>query len=337
MGTAIDSILYPWLAKPWQRLNAYLAAQRLPQALLIHGADGIGKTHLAEIFAQKLLCKNPGPFACGDCAGCRLFLAGTHPDFLRIEPAERGKPIAVDAVRHLIANLSLKPQYGGYRIIVFCSAHQLNISAANALLKTLEEPGENTVMLLLTDTPSILPATIFSRCQRLAIPLPDNTVAARWLEEQGTGDATAVLLAAARCAPLKALALIDSDVVEQRRTTFSEYADVAFRRQEPISLAERWSTRAYEDLVDWMISWTIDLIRLLSIPDYPRLDNPDLHEGLETLANRLHLKGVFGFFDLLLQAKRALAGQANRQLLLEELLIHWAQLGRSPQADWDLS
>jgi DNA polymerase-3 subunit delta' len=333
MGTVSGSILYPWLDEPWQRLNAYLSAQRLPQALLIHGADGIGKTQLAETFAQKLLCRNPGTFACGDCAGCRLFLAGTHPDFLRIEPAERGKPIAVDAVRHLIANLSLKPQYGGYRIVAFCAAHQLNISAANALLKTLEEPGENTVMLLLTDTPSALPATIFSRCQRLAIPLPDNAVAARWLEEQGTGDATTVLLASARYAPLKALALVGSDVVQQRRTTFSEYLDVAFRRQEPISLAERWSTLVCDDLIDWIISWTTDLIRLRSIPDCPRLDNPDLREGLETLADRLHLKGVFGFFDLLLQAKRALSGQANRQLLLEELLIHWAQLGRSPQAD----
>lgn len=337
MGTASSGILYPWLDEPWQKLNAYLASQRLPQALLIHGVDGIGKTYLAETFAQKLLCKHPEIFACGDCAGCRLFLAGTHPDFLRIEPAERGKPIAVDTVRHLIANLSLKPQYGGYRIVVFGAAHQLNISAANALLKTLEEPGENTVMLLLTDMPSALPATIFSRCQRLPIALPDDAVAARWLEEQGTGEATAVLLAAARHAPLKALALAESDVVERRRTAFSEYVDVALRRQEPITLAERWSTLAYEDLVDWMVSWTIDLIRLRSVPDSPRLDNPDLRQGLQALVRRLHLKSLFGFLDLLLQAKRALNGQVNRQLLLEELLIHWAQLGQSPQADWYLS
>jgi len=331
----LGSILYPWLDEAWQRLNAYLVAQRLPQALLIHGADGIGKTHLAETFAQRLLCKNPEAFACGDCAGCRLFLAGTHPDFLRIEPVERGKPIAVDAIRHLIANLALKPQYGGYRIVVFCAAHQLNINAANALLKTLEEPGENTVMLLLTDSPSALPATIFSRCQRLSIPLPDNAIATRWLEAQRTGKATDVLLAVARCAPLKALALADSDAVEQRRTAFSECVDVVFRRQEPVSLAERWSTLAHEDLVGWMVSWTIDLIRLRSLPDCPHLDNSDLREGLQALAGRLHLKSLFGFFDLLLRAKRALNGQANRQLLLEELLIHWAQLGRSPQTEWD--
>lgn len=333
MGTDSGKILFPWLEEPWQRLNAYLTAQRLPQALLIHGTDGIGKTRLAETFAQKLLCRNPGVFACGDCTGCRLFLAGTHPDFLRLEPAERGKPIAVDAVRHLIENLSLKAQYGGYRVVVFCEAHQLNISAANALLKTLEEPGENTVMLLLTDTPSALPATIFSRCQRLPIALPDHAVAARWLERQGTGEATAVLLAAARYAPLKALALADSDVVERRKTVFSEYLDVASRRQEPVSLAERWSTLPYEELVDWMISWMMDLIRLRSLPDCQHLDNPDLRDDLQALGPRLHLKGLFGFFDLLMQAKRALNGQLNRQLLLEELLIHWARLGCSSQVD----
>lgn len=329
MGTDSDNILFPWLDGPWQRLNAYLTARRLPQALLIHGVDGIGKTRLAEAFAQKLLCRNPGAFACGDCAGCRLFLAGTHPDFLRLEPAERGKPIAVDAVRHLIANLSLKAQYGGYRVVVFCEAHQLNISAANALLKTLEEPGENTIMLLLTDNPSALPATIFSRCQRLAIALPDHAVAARWLEQQGTGDSTALLLAAAKYAPLKALALADSDVVERRGAVFSEYRDVALRRREPVSLAERWSTLPYEELVDWMLSWVMDLIRLRSLPDYHDLDNPDLRDDLRALGSRLHLKSLFEFLDLLLQAKRASNSQLNRQLLLEELLIHWARLGCS--------
>lgn len=337
MVAEVDSIRYPWLDGAWQRLNAYLAVQRLPQALLIHGIEGVGKTYLAEIFAQKLLCKNPGTFACGVCAGCRLFLAGTHPDFLKLEPEERGKPIAVDPVRHLIATLSLKPQYGGYRIVVFCQAHQLNISAANALLKTLEEPGENTVMLLLTDMPAALPATIFSRCQRLPIALPDDAVVSRWLEEQGTGAATASLLATARHAPLKALALAESDVVEQRKIAFSEYMGVAFRRRDPVSLAEHWSTLAYDDLVDWLISWTIDLIRLRSVPGYSRLENPDLCEGLQALVHRLHLKSLFEFLDLLLQAKRALNGQVNRLLLLEELLIHWEQLGRSPRADRDLS
>lgn len=333
MSTAAGGILYPWLDEPWQKLDAYLVAQRLPQALLIHGADGIGKTRLAETFAQKLLCKNPDAFACGECAGCRLFLAGTHPDFLKIEPVERGKPIAVDAVRHLIANLALKPQYGGYRIIVFGSAHQLNISSANALLKTLEEPGENTVMLLLTDTPSALPATIFSRCQRLPIPLPDHAAATRWLEAQGAGEAADVLLAAARRSPLKALALAGSDVAERRRAAFSDCVDVVFRRQEPISLAERWSALAYEERIGWLISWTMDLIRLRSLPDCPHLDNPDLREGLQALAGRLHLRSLFEFLDALLRAKRALNGQANLQLLLEELLIHWAELGRSPPSD----
>ncbi len=83
----------------------------MPQALLLVGRDGVGKMALAEAFSQRLLCRNPGEYACGDCVSCRLFAAKTLPDFLRIQPEEEGKIIPVDAIRSLIANLALKPQY----------------------------------------------------------------------------------------------------------------------------------------------------------------------------------------------------------------------------------
>ncbi len=322
--------LFPWLENAWYTLNAHLAAGRVPQALLIQGAAGIGKARLAELFAQRLLCLHPGEFACGECAGCRLFLAGTHPDFLKVSPAEPGKGIGVDAIRHLIADLALKSQFGGYRIVVVAPAHLMNISAANALLKTLEEPAERTVMLLLSEAPANLPATILSRCQRLPIAMPDWEAACRWLETRNPDCAGEMLLAAARGSPLTALALAGTDVAERRRTVFGEWRGILLGRGEPVALAERWEKQAHEEFVEWMLSWTADLIRLASAPGCRQLYNPDLRQDLRTLASRLDLEGLFDYWNLMLRSKRALGGQSNRQLLLEELLIRWSRLGTTP-------
>jgi DNA polymerase-3 subunit delta' len=319
--------LFPWLDGPWRTLSAGLAAGRLPQALLIQGAAGLGKTRLAEVLAQRLLCRRPTEFACGRCSGCLLFLAGTHPDFIRMEPSEPGKPINVDSVRHLLASLSLKPQYGGYRVVVFEPAHQLNTSAANALLKTLEEPAAFTVMLLLTDSPSALPATILSRCQRLPVSIPDPAVAVRWLADQHIDKPAEVLLAAARGAPLRALALCKTDVIERRNAVFSECADLLLRREDPVLIAERWEASPHEDYLEWMLAWSVDLIRFRCAPGERSAYNPDLQDKLRTLAQRAEAVRLFEFWDLLLQAKRALAGQVNRRLLLEEVSIAWWRLG----------
>lgn len=324
-----SATLLPWLREPWQALRSRMEGDRLPQALLIQGPSGLGKEKLAETFAQRLLCRQPREFACGECMSCRLFLAGTHPDFLRIQPAEAGKTIGVDAVRELIADLSLKPQYGGYRIVVISPAHQMNLNAANALLKTLEEPAERTLILLLSEAPGALPATILSRCQRLPIALPDPATACAWLARQNL-EAPEMLLAAALGSPLRALALAGSDIITKRRTLFGEFLGLMHGREDPLVLAERWLNQANEDMMEWMLAWTTDLVRLAGAADCPKLYNPDLRDELRTLAQRLPLVGLLESWNLVLKAKRAISGQINRQLLLEELLIHWWRLGRRP-------
>lgn len=314
-----------WLEPHWRRLGAYVQAGRVPQALLIAGPEGVGKGALAEAFSRRLLCRAPGEYACGECASCRLFAARTLPDFLRVEPEEPGKVIPVDAIRGLIASLALKPQYGGRRVVVLSPAHQMNASSANSLLKTLEEPDEHTTLLLLTNSPQLLPATILSRCQRLDVPLPGRAQALAWLAQKGQGGAAEVLLALARGAPLKALALAGEGVVEKRGEFFAGLCGLLERGGEPTALAEGWSKFPCETLAEWMASWTMDLIRLRSAGGGARLDNPDLAERLQALARRLNLQALFGQLDRLGSARRQLAGQANRQLVLEELLIRWLE------------
>ncbi|QSA98963.1 DNA polymerase III subunit delta' [Methylococcus sp. EFPC2] len=324
----------PWLAPAWQRLIAYTANDRLPQALLVTGKPGLGKMRLALAFAQRLLCRSPSDEACGICASCLLFQAQTHPDLQRVEPIEAGKPIIVDQIRGLIEKLALAPQYGGKRVVIIAPAQSMNISAANSLLKTLEEPDAHTLMLLLSDDPHSLPATILSRCQRLNIVPPTRDLALAWLSRKGVAQADA-LLTLAQGAPLRALALAGEDAIERRSGFFSAWQAVGAKRQDPLSVADRWqpsSTKtppvSCESLTEWMLSWTQDLIRLRAASAQADLDNPDLRPGLQALSEKLDLKAIYAFLDRLLAARQMLTGQVNRPLLLEELLILWSRLQR---------
>ncbi len=311
-----------WLTPQWQRLTAYVQSGRVPQALLLVGREGVGKAQLAEAFSKRLLCREPQEYACGECASCRLFAAKTHPDFLRIEPEEAGKAISVDAVRALKANLALKPQYSGRRVVYISPAHQMNVSSANSLLKTLEEPDEHTTLLLLTDSPELLPVTILSRCQRMNLPIPDRSLAITWLKKQGLAENVEVLLTLSRGAPFKALNLANDGMIEKREEFFNAWLGLT-KQDEPATVAEKWSKFACETLVDWMISWAMDLIRLRSAPRNQSIDNLDYIERLLPLAQKLNLKRMFEYLDRLNTGRKLLLGQVNRQLLLEEVLILW--------------
>ncbi|MDQ2695734.1 MAG: DNA polymerase III subunit delta', partial [Pseudomonadota bacterium] len=220
--------LLPWHQDPWARLWERHRAGRLPHALLCCGPAGLGKRRFAQRFAQALLCQSPdGDGApCGRCRRCRLFAAGSHPDYLRLEPAEAGKSIAVDQVRRLGEFLGLTSHFGGFRPALLAPADSLNRNAANALLKTLEEPPAAGVLLLVTDAPSRLPATVRSRCQRLAFAPPDPAAALAWLAPQVGGHDPAVLLALAGGSPLTALACSDAETLERRRALFAAFAGV---------------------------------------------------------------------------------------------------------------
>ena len=160
-----------WHATAWQQLQTSHRQQRLPHALLLSGEAGIGKAEFAARLAASLLCEQPhvDGQACGTCHACQRLGAQTHPDRFRLEPEEPGKAIKVDAVRQLIRNLSLTGHYGGYRVVTVEPAELMNTNAANAFLKTLEEPPANTLLILITASPARLPATIRSRCQPLGL------------------------------------------------------------------------------------------------------------------------------------------------------------------------
>lgn len=319
---------YPWTQDQWNQLQHRRQQQRLPHALLLAGPAGLGKAEFARDLAQSLLCEQPTEkgAACGQCRSCARFSAATHPDFLIVEPEEAGKAIKIDQIRDLISQFALASHQGGYRVAIVQPAEQMNLAAANSLLKTLEEPPANSLILLISASPSLLPATILSRCQQLDFVPPPHEQALEWLNKQHaiSHEKGRALLALAYNAPLRALALQQDETVSERQELFQSFSAIA-HGQNALTQLQPWLKLALPTPIHWLSSWINDLIRLKS-GLLTTLSNQDLREGLQNLAQRVDLQGLFEFLDELNTILRMQRSPLNAQMLMEGVLLRWQAL-----------
>lgn len=324
-----DCDIFPWQESLWRDLVAAVQSDRLAHGLLFSGPAGTGKEVLARNLAKMLLCEQPAgaQAACGQCQSCGLFAAGNHPDFLDLRSGGE-ELISIDLVRQLRATLELGAHFSGYRIALISPADAMNTAASNALLKTLEEPVPGTILILVTSLPSMLSQTITSRCQHRLCTRPDPDMALRWLQQQGADSNAGAALAVAGGAPLAALELSRSGLLEVRAEVFRLWIAVAASKKNPVELAQAWKDQPLEQLLLWMTTWTMDMIRLYYGATDRELANPDLASRLNAEMQRLDLKKLFKFYDRLLQASARNRTQVNRTLMLEELLLEWCLLGR---------
>jgi len=324
----MHKLSYPWHKADWQHLTAYIEQDRVPQALLMTGSEGLGKHALAMQYTQALLCTDKqASEACLQCESCKLFTANTHPDFMLLQPEEVGKAIKIDDVRAVISKLSLKPQYSAYRVVIIQPADRMNINSANAFLKCLEEPPERTVFLLLTEAMQSLPATIISRCQLMSLSVPKQSDVVGWLAEQGVTEQIDLLLGLAEGSPLRALEYSKNNFLEQRSSCFDAWNKVALGLNCPVSLAEKWQKMPVELLLKWLTLWTEDVVKCTFQTKPSLLFNKDLAGPLQGLAKNANKHKLFKFYDLLLKDSYRIKMQLNKQLLFEELLITWSQVG----------
>ena len=324
----------PWQQPNWVHLCEYRAQNRVPQALLISGNKGLGKQHLAQQFAFSLLCVKPqdNGLHCGHCDRCLLLNAQTHPDFIEISPEEPGKTITIGQIRNLVTRLTLKPQFESWRVVIVSPADLMNKAAANAFLKCLEEPTERTVILLVTDKPVYLPATIMSRCQKLAVARPDKATVVTWLKQQNTEisqDNAITLYGLAQGSPLLALDYSMDGTLALRNDCFKAWIDIAKQRRHPVIVAEDWYKLPESSLLFWITSWIIDMIKCRYPIKSDWLYNPDLIESLQDLSLQLELKELYKLYDLMLVNRQRLNTQINKQTLFEEILIKWFELNPS--------
>lgn len=321
--------IYPWQQGLWQQLSS---RPRHAHAYLLHGPAGIGKRVLAENLVHFLLCQQPaGGKACGQCKACQLLAAGTHPDFFLLEPEEPEKPIRVDQVRELVGFVVQTAQLGGRKVVLLEPAEAMNLNAANALLKSLEEPSGDTVLLLISHQPSRLLPTIKSRCVQQACPQPSAEQARAWLA--GTLPAEPVealdeLLVLAGGSPLTALRLQGHGVREQRAQVVEGVKKLLKQQVAPGQLAESWNAVPLPLLFDWFCDWSLLILRYQLARDEEGLGLADMRKVVQYLAEKSTQPKVLAMQDWLLLQRQKVLNKANlnRALLLEALLVQWASL-----------
>lgn len=321
-------VLHPWNRPQADRLMA--APQRLPHALLLTGPAGLGKQVFALHLAQWLLCAQSTPAgACGHCHGCRLYGVGNHPDLARIQPAEDGKAILVDQIRTLGEFLHLTPHIAAHKVVVLAPAEAMNLNAANALLKLLEEPPAGSYLILVSTQASRLPTTLRSRCSRLEFHSPVRDQGVAWLQTQGSNVEDAqLLLDLAQGAPLRALELAHSNYLQQRLQLMDDVQALSTGQIGALACAARWKTLGTGLCLAWLEGWVGSLIKLMMAPQENSRMDAVATERLQALQKQLNLRHLFQFLERVVESKNLLGGPLDELLLLEDLLIRWTRLTR---------
>ncbi len=205
----------PWLKPIWDNLKAGLDSERIPGALLLQSEPGLGAEQLVESLSHALLCQNYSSEACGFCHSCQLVQSQSHPDLHWIKPEKEGKSITVDQIRASNRLAHESSQLNGYRVFIIEPADMMNESASNALLKTLEEPGEKCLFLLVTHNQERLLPTIRSRCQQWVVTPPSSEQAVQWLSAQGVTKIPPYALKLNMGSPVKTLEAVNSGELDE--------------------------------------------------------------------------------------------------------------------------
>jgi len=225
---------YPWFQSTWSNLVDRFNQQTMPHALLFSGPEGLGALELAQSLSQLMLCQTPiDDVACHRCRSCQLLSAGTHPDLFMALPEGVGKQIKIDQVRAITQFIANTASQGGKKIIVISPVESLNHNASNALLKSLEEPAGDTVIILITEQESLLLPTIKSRCMRFIMRPPSFDVAQKWLIDEGCSDQV-YLLPEADNAPLKVKTWVSEGYPQKRTLVMQALGDVGLKLLGPV-------------------------------------------------------------------------------------------------------
>jgi DNA polymerase-3 subunit delta' len=323
--------LPPWIAPATASLTAAQRSGRLPHALLIHEAPGAGGDWLAHWAARLALCERAAAAPCGSCGACRRALASLHPDLTLVRPLEDSRQIRIEQLRELSADLALTSHAGGYKVAILTPADSMNRFAANALLKTLEEPPPRTLLVLVASQPSRLPPTVLSRCQRLTVRSPSRTEAVAWLTEvRGPGSWDAALETVGE-APMLLLQADPEPLAQVGAETRQTLESLAAGGADPLATAERWARSELPIRLRCFEIWLTERIRRGSGPGNLMRE---VRAGpyLPGTGAFLNIRELFGLLDEVRELRNALDVPLNRALALEALLRRLTPRGASAAA-----
>ena len=312
----------PWLESSCQHFYRMALAGRMPHAVMLLGPDGLGKRGLSRWLSRLVLCDSPAELgACGQCRNCQLQDAGTHPDYFVCEPAAGKKQIGVDQIRELISGSSLTGS--GHRVFVIVPAEALNPNSANALLKTLEEPTPGTLLILVAQMRSALPATILSRCHVHPLTRPSADQAVDWLSKDlqvSRPEAASALATAEGRIDLAREILQGAEGLDQ---VAQDLARAAEGQVDLSEMAARWADESLDARLSIMSAlltrsaWMAAGVRSAG-------DTGDGNgSGLERLTAGMDLATLTDCYRQVNRCRSRLKGSLRPELQVEELLLNW--------------
>jgi DNA polymerase III subunit delta' len=320
-------------------LSTLLRKGHIPHALVFTGIDGIGKQMAAKAFAMACNCTDPQPFqasqagsspaartnACGQCRTCRRILADNHPDILHLHPS--GNMIRIAVIRDLIQRLSIKPYEQGKRIVIIAGSHAMNPEASNALLKILEEPPENTLLILTTRQTTDLLPTIISRCQQIRFsPLTrDVLVDLLTMNDTLTPEEASAATALSGGSYTQALKMVREGWIPRRNWLANEISGLNDQSTtSQLALAEKLAAGKTQlpDTLAWLVSWYRDLIVFPFQPE--QIVNHDLLHQIRAAAADADPLVLIGRMKAVQKALKQLQANANLRLTMDDLVLQLA-------------
>jgi DNA polymerase-3 subunit delta' len=296
---------------------------RVSHALLFYGADGIGKRTTALVFAKTLNCERGGTDACDACASCRKIGSGNHPDVLLIEPD--GQFIKVADIREMQDRIRFRPLEGNRRVVIVDDAERMNITSANSLLKTLEEPSPTNVFILVSSRPHMLPVTILSRCHRLRFnPVQRDVIAAFLERERSIDPAGALILASSAGGSIgRALTLQKGDYLALRDGILARVSKGVLDPLGCLALAGELSGEKGDilDALDVLKTWYRDLLVYRETGREDALINRDRAADIGRLSKGLDAETLLRGVRAIQNAASAIERNANKQLTLETMVF----------------
>ncbi len=312
------SVDYPWLGERYTDIITAFQQGHGHHALLFRSDAGLGTEYLVNEIAAWLMCRQPQGLArCGQCHGCHLFAAGNHPDFYTLASVDN-KDISIEQVRDVNEKIMQHAQQHGNKVVYIAAAERLTEAAANALLKTLEEPRPNTYFLLQADLSAPLLATIYSRCQTWLIPLPAEQTALRWLQAQCSAQSedirTALRINYGR--PLAALAALQQGWLARRKDFLRQFW-LFYTRRSPLELLAHFDKELTFQQLDWLASFLSDSLKA-KLGVHQGWINADLARGIEQFSAQQSGLGLLKANEIMQQVRSDLVqiNGVNQELIL---------------------
>jgi len=327
--------LLPWHSAAIGQLRQAWTANRLPHAILVQGAEGLGTESFAAWLSAAVLCEKSVDGAlevCGACASCALIKAGSHPDLHWVAPEEDKTQLSVDQVRAACEKLSKTSFRQGYKVAIIEPAHQMTPGAANSVLKTLEEPSRGSLLVLLTSRPSGLLPTVRSRCQKLTITRPSTAEAMAWLQQESGKSVPPALLEYCGGAPLKALAYADGRFDALNQHMQKTLRDLLAGDADVTQVAAEWEKDALIDRLIWLDLWLSALARTAIAGSDDRVTFPGRPAHLPSPSRPLNISALYSMVDRTRALKAQLARTAlQRELAVESWLIALLEMLAPPK------